>query len=198
MNAPDDSVFILEYRALRCNQAKHYMFVCAYFSQWPESSGTFVIIFEIKDIYIFPRKNPISHRVIGTAVEPCGVIVAAAYVRGYNQVFRMAFDSKIVYCKELIFNRIQVLTDSLIPLLCCFTNNCTPCTVIQLQLAAACSIVLTDKVPIYRSDVVNQFIHIRIIGAGSQIVKGNDKLLEELGRGRDGQFCDVFGIFVTL
>ena len=57
MNAPDDSVFVLEYRTLRCNQAKHYMFVCAYFSQWPESSGTFVIIFEIEDIYIFPRKN---------------------------------------------------------------------------------------------------------------------------------------------
>jgi hypothetical protein len=110
------------------------------------------------------------------------MIVSTADMCCYEEVGRATLKRKVVYFQKLILHLIEVRTESLIALLCSFTNHSTPCAVVKLKETSACCIELTDEVLICGCDVGNQIIEVRIETACAEVVLWNGELLEQLRR----------------
>ena len=116
VDAGYDGILVLEFGTLRSDKTEHHMFVGAHLSQWLEAAGALVVVFEIEHVDILAGEHPIGYGVVGSAVEPCGMVIAATDVCSHYKVGRAAFEGEVIDTEELIFHEIEIAVEVLVAL----------------------------------------------------------------------------------
>ena len=146
MNAGNNGILVLEFGTLRSDKSEHHMLVGTHLNQRLEAARALVVVFEIEHIDILAGEHPIGNRVVGAAVEPCGMVIAATDVCSHNKVGRTAFEGEVIDTEKLIFYEIEIAVEILVAVCCCVAYDGSPCSVVELQIASSDSIELANEV----------------------------------------------------
>ena len=143
-------------------------------------------------------KYIVSYRIIWSTCKKCRVIISATNVGSNHHILRSSFQCQIIYFQKPCLYLFNINTKWLVSLLCSISDNCTPGTVIKLQITASCCIELFDHILICLTDILDQFIICRIKFSCLLNVLRNDHLLIHLRRCRNGILCNGLFIFKLL
>ena len=116
MNAGYNGILVLEFGTLRGDKTEHHMLVGAHLSQWLEAARALVVVFEIEHVDILAGEHPIGYRVVGAAVEPCGMVIATTDVCSHYKVGRTAFKGEVIDTEELVFYKVEIAVEILVAL----------------------------------------------------------------------------------
>ena len=83
------------------------------------------------------------------------MIIAAANMRGYYHILRLAFKCKIIYLKKSVFIFIRTYAENLCSV---FSKSRAPRTIVKLKISAAGFIKLRNNILISRCNIIDKLI----------------------------------------
>ena len=100
MNARDHSLFVLQLRRFRRDQAQNYFLIFGYMLQAFKSAGACIVKLQIQGADLFLSKYQLRDLVVSTGAGPGGMEVPTADVGVDNQILRLSLNYQIVDLQE--------------------------------------------------------------------------------------------------